>query len=87
MNKRVNILGFAGSLRKDSYNKALLHAAKELIPGDARFVIFDLEGIPPFNQVLERKPTEKVRELKSNVMEASIAISNQVSNLKDKNIQ
>jgi NAD(P)H-dependent FMN reductase len=28
----IIILGFAGSLRKDSYNKALLRAASELMP-------------------------------------------------------
>jgi len=32
MAKPLLILGFAGSLRKDSYNKALLKAALELLP-------------------------------------------------------
>jgi NAD(P)H-dependent FMN reductase len=30
--KNFKILGFAGSLRRDSYNKALLQAALELVP-------------------------------------------------------
>lgn len=70
MIKRVNILGFAGSLRKNSYNKALLHAATELLPENARMEIFDLEGIPLFNQDLEREPPEKIREFKSKIREA-----------------
>ena len=31
MDQRINILGFAGSLRKGSYNRALLQAALELV--------------------------------------------------------
>jgi len=53
MSQKISILGFAGSLRKDSYNKSLLRAALEMVPADAELEIFDLEGIPPFNQDLE----------------------------------
>ena len=52
MDKPITILGFAGSLRKNSYNKALLRVAMELVPKSAKLEIFDLEGIPPFNQDL-----------------------------------
>jgi len=50
MEKQLKILAFAGSLRKGSYNKALLRAAVELAPENVAMEIFDLEGIPPFNQ-------------------------------------
>jgi chromate reductase len=70
MNKLVSILGFAGSLRKDSYNKALLRAAMELMPKDAKLEVFDLEGIPPFNQDLEDKMPEKVKEFKAKIKAA-----------------
>jgi chromate reductase len=70
MERTVNILGFAGSLRKGSYNKALLRAASELIPKGARLEIFDLEGIPPFNQDLENQPSEKVKEFKAKIRAA-----------------
>jgi chromate reductase, NAD(P)H dehydrogenase (quinone) len=70
MEKIVNILGFAGSLRKDSYNKALLRAALELIPEGAKMETFDLEGIPPFNQDLENEPSEKVKEFKAKIRAA-----------------
>lgn len=46
MANQISILGFAGSLRKGSYNKALLRAAMEVLPKDAKLEIFDLEGIP-----------------------------------------
>ncbi len=70
MEKIINILGFAGSLRKGSYNKALLRAALELVPKDAKLEIFDLEGIPPFNQDLESQPPQKVKEFKAKIRAA-----------------
>jgi len=70
MNNPVNILGFAGSLRNNSYNKALLRAAIELLPTDAKLEIFDLEGIPPFNQDFEMQMPEKVKEFKAKIKAA-----------------
>ncbi len=70
MEQPVKILGFAGSLRKGSYNRAILRAAQELVPSGAQLEIFDLEGIPPFNQDLENDPPAKVREFKAKVREA-----------------
>ncbi len=67
MEKKIKILGFAGSLRKDSYNRSLLRAAMELVPKDAELEIFDLEGIPPFNQDLESQPPQKVKEFKTKI--------------------
>jgi chromate reductase, NAD(P)H dehydrogenase (quinone) len=68
--KTISILGIAGSLRKGSFNKALLRAAVELAPGNARLEIFDLDGIPPFNQDLESQPPDKVREFKEKIKKA-----------------
>jgi chromate reductase len=70
MNKPITVLGFAGSLRKGSYNKALLRAAAELLPQDARLELFDLEGIPLFNQDLENRMPEKVKEFKAKIKAA-----------------
>jgi len=73
MNKPITLMGFAGSLRKGSYNKALLRAAVELVPKGAKLEIFDLEGVPPFNQDLENRMPEKVKEFKAKI-EAADAI-------------
>jgi chromate reductase len=70
MKKPITILGFAGSLRKGSYNKALLRAAVELAPSDVRIEVFDLEGIPVFNQDLEEHPPKRVREFKAKIRAA-----------------
>ena len=67
MNKSISILGFAGSLRKGSYNKALLRAALELVPKNAKLEVFDLEGIPPFNQDLETRTPPLVKEFKAKI--------------------
>jgi chromate reductase, NAD(P)H dehydrogenase (quinone) len=67
MKQTVDILGFAGSLRKESFNKALLRAALKLLPEDANLEIFDLEGIPPFNQDLENNLPERVRIFKEKI--------------------
>jgi chromate reductase len=70
VDNQLLILGFAGSLRKGSYNKALLRATAELLPKEARLEIFDLEGIPPFNQELEKQVPEKVKEFKARIKSA-----------------
>lgn len=70
MENQINILGFAGSLRKASYNKAILRAAAELIPEDAKLEIFDLEGIPVFNQDMEQRLPEKVKQFKGKIRAA-----------------
>ncbi len=70
MDKKTHILGFAGSLRKQSYNRALLSAANEMVPENATLEILDLEGIPPFNQDLENEPPEKVKDFKARIRAA-----------------
>jgi chromate reductase len=70
MEKQLLILGMAGSLRKGSYNRALLRAAGELVPDEARLEIFDLEGIPSFNQDQENSPPEKVKDFKTKLKAA-----------------
>jgi chromate reductase, NAD(P)H dehydrogenase (quinone) len=68
--ENINILGIAGSLRQSSYNRAALRAAKSLTPDDALLDIFELDGIPGFNQDEEQNPPKKVVELKSRVIAA-----------------
>ena len=69
MNEFV-ILGIAGSLRNESYNRSLLRAAKELVPEGVRLETFELNGIPMFNQDEEQNPHPKVAELKQRVRAA-----------------
>ena len=70
MTKPIRILGIAGSLRRESYNRAALHAATTLVPKDAVLEIFELDGIPVFNQDKDQDPPSKVTELKGRIREA-----------------
>jgi len=70
MTEAVKILGFAGSLRKQSYNRSALRAAVSLVPAGMTLTTFDLANIPPFNQDHERKPPEAVRQFKAAILEA-----------------
>lgn len=74
MSKPVQILGIAGSLRRESYNRAALRAAVQLVPQDATLNIFELDGIPGFNQDEEQKPPAKVVELKRRIREADAVL-------------
>ena len=66
----VSILGIPGSLRRGSFNRMALDAARALVPAGATLEIFGLEDIPSFNQDLEKQPPARVVELKARVRAA-----------------
>ena len=70
MENPLRILGIAGSLRKASFNRGVLRAAAKLVPEGASLEIFELDGIPGFNQYQEQDPPEKVVEFKRKIGEA-----------------
>lgn len=70
MSSPLTILGIAGSIRKQSFNRAALRAAQQLAPSDARIEIFEIDGIPGFNQDEEENPPEKVAKLKERIRAA-----------------
>jgi chromate reductase len=70
MNTPLTILGIAGSLRQGSLNRAALRAAQALAPPDARVDVFELDGIPLFNQDAEEPAPPRVAELKQKIRAA-----------------
>ncbi len=74
MTKPVHILGIAGSLRRASYNRAALRAAAQVLPEGATLDIFELDGIPAFNQDEDQNPPAKVVELKKRIREADAVL-------------
>jgi chromate reductase len=46
----TTIIGISGSLRKDSYNTALLHAAAALMPDGITLTVKTIHGIPLYNE-------------------------------------
>jgi chromate reductase, NAD(P)H dehydrogenase (quinone) len=49
----IRVLGFAGSLRRASYNRGLIRAAAEEAPAGVVVEVFDLGDIPLYNQDVE----------------------------------
>ncbi len=71
MNSPLRILGIAGSLRKQSFNRGALLAAQQLAPKDASIEIYEnLGDIPPFNQDQEATPPPVVIEFKKAIKAA-----------------
>jgi chromate reductase len=55
----MKVLGISGSLRRDSYNHALLRAAAERLPAGVELVeLEDLREIPPYDADLEAEGLE-----------------------------
>jgi len=70
MSEKIKVLAFAGSLRNGSYNKALIRAAVELAPENVAIEVFDLEGVPPFNQEFETNPPSRVKVFKDKIRDS-----------------
>lgn len=70
MTGKISILGFAGSLRKGSYNRSILRAAAEMAPPGAQLETFDLQGIPPFSEDVEQEPPGQVTLFKQKIRAA-----------------
>ena len=62
----MRILGIAGSLRTQSYNRALLSAARELLPEGVELVDFPLLGLPFYDGDVEAaavpEPVQRLRD-------------------------
>lgn len=67
----LSILAFAGSLRRDSYNRALLRAAAERAPDGMAIDVFDLAQVPLYNGDVEAEgDPEAVARLKQAIAAA-----------------
>lgn len=66
----LTILGIAGSLRRQSYNRSALKAAQKLVPEGVTLETFELDGIPGFNEDDEKSPPPKIVELKARIRAA-----------------
>ena len=67
------IIGISGSLRRGSFNTALLRNAAELMPADAELRIESIEGIPLYNGDVEAADgiPKRAAELKRAIAESA----------------
>jgi len=68
--KKIQILGMCGSLRRDSYNLALLKVAAKLLPPETELEIITLGGLPLYNQDLEMTNNPVITEFKNRIKTA-----------------
>ncbi len=67
----IKLLGISGSLRKGSFNKALLHAALDIPVEGVGFTAGTIEGIPLYNADVEREGVPApVQRLKDQIADA-----------------
>jgi len=68
--KKIKILAIVGSLRKDSYNRQLALAAKELLGDQVDFCLLEYEDVPLLNQDIEFPAPEAVKRVREEVKSA-----------------
>jgi chromate reductase len=74
MNDPLRFLGIAGSLRRDSFNRAALRAAQRLVPEGVTLDTFEIGRLPLYNQDEERDPPRAVVELKRAIRAADAIV-------------
>ncbi len=67
MAANIRILGFGFSLRAGSYSRIVMESAKSLLPPGAELELFDIGGIPPFNQDLDSDQPQSVKDFKAKI--------------------
>ncbi|MBN1893937.1 NAD(P)H-dependent oxidoreductase [bacterium] len=70
VSRSIRVLGLSGSLRKGSYNTALLRTAEGLMPDGAVLEIYSLSRLPFFSQDSEKPFPEPVLEFRTRLAEA-----------------
>ena len=72
----MRVLGIAGSLRRDSYNRKLLASAAEVLPADVELVVWDgLRDVPPYDEDEDTFPAPAaVADLRSAIAEADAVL-------------
>ncbi|HHW49177.1 MAG TPA: NAD(P)H-dependent oxidoreductase [Clostridiaceae bacterium] len=68
--KRIKILAIVGSLRKESYNRQLALAAKEILENRVDFSILEYQDVPLMNEDVEFPAPEAVKRVREEVKSA-----------------
>jgi len=68
--KKIKILAIVGSLRKESYNRQLALAAKEILEDRVDFCLLDYQDVPLMNEDIEFLAPEAVKKVREEVRSA-----------------
>ena len=71
---KLHVLGIAGSLRRESFNRHALRAAVQLAPTGMTLETFDIGRLPLFNQDEEQTPPDSVRDFKARIRAADAVL-------------
>jgi len=74
MARKMKILGVSGSIRKGSVNTSLLREARKFLPNNATLEIYIPDGLPLFNQDIEKPSPPEVKKLKSKIKKADVIL-------------
>jgi chromate reductase len=66
----THIVGFAGSLRKNSFNRGLLRASAGLLPQDVTLEMVEISSLPLFNEDIEEPTPQAVQVFREKVQSA-----------------
>jgi chromate reductase, NAD(P)H dehydrogenase (quinone) len=66
----MHFIGFSGSSRKASYNRALLRAVAELLPTGVTFEMIEIGGLPLYDQDAETEFPQIVKDIKGKIRAA-----------------
>ncbi len=71
----ITVVGIAGSLRRGSYNRALVRAARSLTPAGMSLHVLDLHGIPFYDADVEKQgDPEPVSAMKRQIRDADAVL-------------
>ncbi|GAE90196.1 NADPH-dependent FMN reductase [Acetivibrio straminisolvens] len=68
--KKIKILAIVGSLRKESYNRQLALAAKEILGEQVEFTVLDYQDVPLMNEDIEFPAPDAVKRVREEVKSA-----------------
>lgn len=68
--EKIKIIAIVGSLRKDSFNRQLALAAKEVVGGRADFELLDYSDVPLMNEDIEYPAPAAVKRVREKIKEA-----------------
>lgn len=73
-NGPADVAVFVGSLRKESFNRKMAHAAIGLAPASLKLEIVEIGHLPFFNQDFEANPPEAIVQFKKRVRAADAVL-------------